>query len=141
VGRFLESKKMRPTRIQIWVELAQRFAQRSTCSRLQVGAIITSKDMERVYSVGYNGGARKQKNDCESLDPGMCGHLHAEINALIKCQINDPHKILFITHMPCSVCAKAIVNSRFSAIYYINPYRSDAAKVILETAGIKVIKI
>lgn len=130
----------RPNVKSIWMELASKFSERSTCSRLSVGAVITSKDMERVYSVGYNGGARGQNNDCESTNPGMCGHLHAEINALIKCQVNDPEKIMFTTHLPCSVCAKAIVNSKFSSIYYIKDYRSEASMNILSEAEIQLYK-
>ena len=131
----------RPSKIEIWIALAKMFSQRSTCSRLQVGVVIASEDLERVYSVGYNGGARGQKNACESTDPGMCGHLHAEINALLKCQVNDPKKVMFITHLPCPICAKAIVNSRFSKVIYLEDYRLDTAKQILKKANIEIEQI
>lgn len=116
---------MRPPMETIWMDLAVSLTARSTCQRNQVGAVVTSKNLERVYSIGYNGGAKGQNNECESNEPGKCGHLHAEINALIKCQVNDPEKVLFVTVYPCSLCAKAIVNSGFSKVYFREPYREE----------------
>lgn len=132
---------MRPSMQQIWMGLALKLKERSTCERLNVGAVITDSKYEKVYSVGYNGGAKGQNNSCESSEPGKCGHLHAEINALIKCQVNDSKKILFITTSPCNVCAKAIVNSGFSKVYYNQSYRSDSGKEILNKANIEIEKI
>lgn len=139
--RKKELKENRPSMEQIWMELAEKLRNRSTCSRLHVGCVITSQNLERVYSVGYNGGAKGQKNECDSLLPGGCGHLHAEINALIKCQINDPNKILFATNLPCPVCAKAIVNSGFSKVYYREDYRLDESKRIFKKAKIQLERI
>lgn len=131
----------RPRMEDIWMNVAENLASRSTCDRLSVGAVITSFEFERVYSVGYNGGARGQSNKCESKQAGMCGHLHAEINALIKCQVYDPAKVMFITHQPCRVCAKAIVNSGFAMVIYKHPYRDVSSIGILKQAYIDVIKI
>lgn len=135
----LKVKDTRPSMDKIWMQLALTLRKRSTCSRLQVGSVITSKDLGRVYSVGYNGGAKGQKHECESQEPGLCGHIHAEINALIKCQVNDPEKILYVSNLPCVVCAKAIVNSGFSKVIYKDDYRIHEAVDILKLAGIKVL--
>lgn len=132
---------MRPSMEQVWMELALTLTKRSTCKRLQVGAVITSQDLERVYSVGYNGGAKGQDNRCVSNTPGQCGHIHAEENALIKCFVYDPDKVIFVTNLPCAMCAKKMVNSKFSKIYYRNDYRNHESIKILKQAGIKVIKI
>ncbi len=129
---------MRPVMEQIWMELSKVLALRSTCDRLKVGCVITNNTFERVYSVGYNGGAKGQNNKCESTEPGKCGHIHAEINALIKCQVNDNKKVMFVSILPCSVCAKAIINSGFSEVYYTIKYRDISSIKILKDAGITI---
>lgn len=131
------AEQQRPSLETIYMELAQLLARRSTCERLQVGAVIASQDLEQIYAVGYNGGAKGQRNDCDRNEPGNCGHIHAEINALIKCSIKDRDKVAFLTDSPCPVCAKALVNSGFSAVYYGRAYRDTAGLEILGLAGIQ----
>lgn len=114
---------------------------RSTCQRLRVGCIITSKDFQRVYSYGYNGNARGFENKCDSVEPGKCGCIHAEANALIKCSIIDKEKIIFNTQSPCKMCAKMIVNSGASKVYYFSNYRLSEGLQILTQAGIEVVRL
>ena len=80
---------------------AELLSKRSTCARLQVGCIVTSEDGQRIYSYGYNGNARKFPNKCDSTEPGKCGCIHAEANALIKVGVPDAKKVLYVTTMPC----------------------------------------
>jgi dCMP deaminase len=68
----------RPSFDDIYMHMALMMAHRSTCSRAQVGCIITTIDNQRVLSVGYNGGPKGLWNECQSDEPGKCGHLHAE---------------------------------------------------------------
>lgn len=114
---------------------------RSTCQRLRVGCIITSSDFQRVYSYGYNGNAKGFLNKCDSIEPGNCGCIHAEANALIKCSIMDPKKVIFITKSPCKMCAKMIVNSGASRVYYFSNYRSDEGLRVLMLGNIPISKI
>lgn len=125
---------------EIYSRLATDISTRSKCLRASVGAVITSEDFTQVYSVGYNGGARKQENSCTG-EAGNCGCIHAEINALIKVKVNDPRKVLFVTTFPCKVCAAAIVNSGFIKVYYHEDYRDMTATKILTEAGIEYEKI
>jgi len=133
----IQEIRFRPKMETIWIELALRLSSRSTCSRLKVGSVITDKNLEKVYSVGYNGGAKGQSNECESTKPGQCGHIHSEINALIKCSTPDKEKTLFVTTLPCNVCAKAIVNSGFIKVYYSKEWRDNSAFKIFKKANIK----
>lgn len=120
---------------------AELLSRRSTCARLQVGCIVTSADGQRIYSFGYNGNARKFPNTCDSKEPGKCGCIHAEANALIKVGVPDPKKVLYVTTMPCKMCAKMIVNSGASKVYYANAYRLAEGKAVLAKAGIKTQKL
>ena len=70
--------------------------------------------------------------------PGESGMLHAEINALLKMDYNNPkRKILYVTLSPCKMCAKAIINAGISKVVYIEKYRCDSGLKILEQSGIE----
>jgi dCMP deaminase len=125
----------------IWMEVAVMLSKRSTCERLQIGCVITSLDLRRVFSNGYNGGAAGQENECESLEPGNCGHIHAEVNAMILANTNEDAS-MFVTTFPCKSCSKLIVNKRtIRSIYYRDEYRNNDARKIIETANIIIKKI
>lgn len=115
-------------------------SRRSTCSRLQVGCVIASPDFRKIISAGYNGGAAGQENECASLEPGQCGHLHAEENAIINCDVpRGTPKILFCTHLPCPMCCKRIVNlGNVVRVIYRSGYRATEGAIILQRAGIEL---
>ncbi len=128
----------RPSFQSIYMGLAHSLARRSTCGRLMVGCVIASQDYRQVYGIGYNGGASGLKNDCDSHEPGQCGHLHAEDNAVTNCQArrSDP-KIVFVTHLPCKMCARRLVNlGGVQLVYFAEDYRSQESKEIFKEAGI-----
>lgn len=125
----------------VLMKFALLLSTRSTCERLNVGCIITSNDFQRVYSYGYNGNAKGFENKCDSSEPGKCGCIHAEANALIKCSIVDPGKIIIVTQSPCKMCAKMIVNSGASHLYYFSNYRLDEGLNVLSRGNITVSKI
>lgn len=132
--------KTRPTFEHVYLILAIELAERSTCKRLKVGCVITSEDFRYVYAVGYNGNASGLPNTCDTDEPGKCGCLHSEENAAINNQSPRSHpKVVFITHLPCSTCAKRIINlGGVKRLVYINEYRDDSSKNLFKIAGIKI---
>lgn len=80
---------LRPSFDDIYMRFTIDLARRSTCSRSRVGCIIVSEENDMPLSIGYNGGAKGEFNECLSSEPGKCGHLHAEINAIIKLNYRD----------------------------------------------------
>lgn len=130
---------MRPSFDDIYMHMALMMAQRSTCRRSQVGCIITTEDNQKVLSVGYNGGPKGLWNDCLSDEPGKCGHLHAEINALIKATYGDgTKKKAYVTTSPCVACATALINGDIQEVIYHTRYRDDSGLRLLEEGRIKV---
>jgi len=125
----------------VLMKFALLLSTRSTCDRLRVGCIITSSDFQRIYSYGYNGNAKGFDNRCDSAEPGRCGCIHAEANALIKCSIMDQQKVIFLTQSPCKMCAKMIVNSGASRVYYHSNYRLDEGLQVLSQGNILISKI
>jgi dCMP deaminase len=133
----------RPSFESIFMNLAFALAERSTCARLQVGCVITSTDWRNVFGVGYNGGAAGQENDCESPEPGKCGHLHAEDNAITHSHAPfGAEKFVISKNLPCPMCCKRIVNYRgVKRVYYAEGYRADGGRIILQRAEIEVVRL
>ena len=141
---FLSLKReevMRPSRDNIWMNFATSISSRSYDPRHQVGAVIVTSDNTRVLAIGYNGNHSGGPNEPESLEPGKSGFIHAEINALLKLDYNNPqYKIMYVTLSPCRMCAKAIINAGISEVVYIEEYRDTTSLELLRGAGIVVRK-
>ncbi|HUT76945.1 MAG TPA: deaminase [Polyangia bacterium] len=132
--------RQRPGFEEIYMRLALALAERSTCRRLRVGTVITSTDFRKVLAVGYNGNAAGLPNDCDNDEPGNCGCLHSEENAVINCDSpRYEQKIVFVTHLPCVMCAKRLVNlGNVRTVYYGREYRLADSLKVFEQAGIEV---
>ena len=129
----------RPDWDTIWMDFAGSLALRSTCRRASVGCVVVSMDNTSVLGLGYNGGPRGLKNDCLSDVPGQCGHLHAEINALIKTNYHDEaKKKVYLTLSPCYNCAVALVNAGVLEVIYRDAYRDTSALKLFDQAGVRV---
>ena len=123
----------RPSWDETWMGFAHSIARRSYDPRHQVGAVIVTSDNTQVLSVGYNGNYSGGPNSVESEIPGESGMLHAEINALLKSDYNNPKKkIMYVTLSPCRMCAKAIVNAGIDKIVYDEEYRDPSGLNLLK---------
>ena len=125
----------RPSFEEIYAHFAEIIARRSTCKRLNVGTVITTTDFRKVLAIGYNGNATGLSNSCDREEPGNCGCLHSEENAVINCDSpRHVKKIVFVTHLPCTACAKRLINlGNVKKIFYINDYRvKDSLKLLAQ---------
>ena len=130
---------MRPDWDEIWMDFASNIARRSPDPNFKVGCCIVTEDNCQVLSIGYNGDHKGGSNVRDSLEPGKSGFIHAEINALIKLDYNNPKaKTLYITLSPCSHCAKAIINGGIAKVVYRDQYRDTSGLDLLEKHGIVV---
>lgn len=136
----------RISRAQMFMQMAKIASLRSTCFRLNVGAIVTQEN--NPIAVGWNGqepGAPHcAGNDCPGIVPGHCGTLHAEVNALTKAGVilKDSYKAsrldsmgcghihfevdLYCTDSPCPFCVEFILDSaaaQVRRVFYEKPYR------------------
>ncbi len=132
----------RPSWDKIWMDVAHSIARRSYDPRFQVGAVIVTGDNTQVLAVGYNGNYSGGPNEVESESPGESGMLHAEINALLKMDYNNPkYKKLYLTLSPCRMCAKAIVNAGINEVIFEEEYRDLSSLDVLTLAGVKWRKV
>ena len=119
------------------MRMAEELAKRSTCARSSVGTVIATGDLTQVLGIGYNGNARGLPNSCDSDEPGRCGCIHSEANALVKAGASTPGKVVFVTLSPCVMCAKMIVNSNVRRVYYRCAYRDPAGVEVLRMGGVE----
>lgn len=139
------SERQRPSFETIAMNTAVNLSQRSTCKRpiaggYGVGCVIFSLDFQRMLAWGYNGNARGLKNGCDSDEPGKCGCIHAEQNAIIKCrEPAETPKIVICTHLPCMMCSKFIINlGGVAKVLYLNDYRIRDSLQVLRDSGITI---
>jgi len=141
---------MRESWISYFLEIAKLVATRSTCLRRQVGAVIV-KDRQ-IISTGYNGAPsgimscmelgscyREQNNIPSGEKHETCSAVHAEANAIVQAAkhgISVKGSTMYITHQPCSMCARLIVNSGIKHVYWEEGYPDENASKILCGAGI-----
>ena len=119
--------------------MAETIAQRSHHPNFKVGSLVVTADNTQVLSLGYNGNASGMSNRPQSDNPGESGLLHAEINALLKMDYNNPKdQIMYLTLSPCENCAMAIINSGIKKVVYKNEYRDLSGLNMLISAGISV---
>ena len=130
----------RPEWDKIWIDFAHSIARRSVDEKHKVGSIIVNSENTQVLSIGYNGDQKGGPNKRESMSIGDSGFIHAEINALIKLDYNNPcKKKMYLTLSPCEACAKAIVNADIDEVIFNKLYGDGCPGLdILINAGIKV---
>lgn len=129
----------RPKMEYIWMSVALILSERSTCLRRKVGAVFTDHQMSTAVCLGYNGDETGGKNQCDSLEPGQCGCIHAETGALTKNNVDLSNGICFVTLAPCLMCSRILINRGIKKVIFHDHYRSTAGINLLRERGVEVI--
>lgn len=145
----------RPSWDEYFMEMAALAAKRSTCMRRQVGAMIV-KD-KHIIATGYNGAPRgimhcEERGGClrekMKIPSGerheLCMALHAEQNAIIQAatlgqSVEDA--TIYVTHQPCIICAKMIINAGIKRIVVREGYPDQLSIDILGEAGLRIVML
>lgn len=146
----LNKKVFRPDWDNYFMKLALLVAERSTCLRHHVGAVIVRD--KRILTTGYNGAASGTE-DCLKLNclrdelkiPSgtrheICRAIHAEQNAIIQAGlhgINIKGGTIYCTHSPCILCAKMLVNAGIVRFVMCKDYADMSYKKLFIEAGIE----
>lgn len=140
-------RRNRPGWDSYWMKFAMAAADRATCSRLQVGAVIVAGN--KILSSGYNGADSKVEH-CEHWDDGACEvAIHAEVNALRNIFIPpfeagtgiDIPQTMYVTHAPCIKCAHLIIGYDIKKVIYWTSYKSREGVEEIKGAGIEVLQL
>lgn len=138
----LRIEDSRPSWDEVWSEVVRTIEKRSSDPDHKVAAIVVTSDNTQLLALGYNGDHAGGNNSRESSEPGGSGFIHAEVNALIKLDYNNPkRKIMHVSMSPCRMCAKAIINAGISEVVYRDLYRDLGGILLLERSGIRVRQI
>jgi len=144
------TKLVRPSWDRYFMQIAVLVSSRTTCLRRQVGAVIV-KD-KRLLSTGYNGapvglkhcaeiGCLRQKLGVKSGEKHeLCRAIHAEQNAIIQAATFGVPLLgasIYITHFPCVLCSKMIINAGIKRIVYSQGYPDQMSQDILKEAKLK----
>lgn len=145
----------RPSWDEYFMEMAVLTARRSTCMRRQVGAVIV-KD-RHIIATGYNGAPRgiahcADRGGCLRQKLGipsgerheLCMALHAEQNAIIQAATlgqSIEGASIYVTHQPCVICAKMIINAGIRRIVVKEGYPDKLSVDILAEAGLRIVML
>ena len=140
-----------------FIEMAEVVGSWSSCyqENRHVGAVIV-KD-KRILATGYNGAPSgvqscKDKGECLrkklNIPSGtrheVCYAVHAEQNAICqaaKLGLSVDGATIYVTHQPCSICTKLIINAGIKRVIYKHGYPDDFSIKLLQDAGVELIKI
>ena len=139
-----------------FMEMADFIGSWSSCyqENRQVGAVIVRD--KRIITTGYNGAPsgvksckekgeclRKKLNIASGTRLESCYAVHAEQNAIAqaaKLGVSVDGATIYVTHQPCTICTKMIINSGIKKVIYRNGYPDEFSKVLLDEAGVALIK-
>lgn len=137
-----------------FMEVAKVVSSWSTCIRngRQVGAVIVRD--KRIIATGYNGAPsgvlscvergeclRDKLNIASGTRQEMCYATHAEQNALVqaaKLGVSVEGATIYVTHRPCTICTKLIINAGIKRIVYGFNYPDEFSIKLLNEAGIEI---
>jgi dCMP deaminase len=141
---------IRPDSDEYFLKIASVAAERSTCRRHHVGAVAV-KD-KHMLTTGYNGAASGLK-DCLELGclrdemkilsgtrQEICRGIHAEQNVIIQAALHGVSlegATIYVTHSPCILCAKMLVNAKIKRFVTFGKYADDAFRELFREAGIQ----
>lgn len=131
---------------EYFMGIARQVAERSTCDRKHVGAVIVKE--KNILATGYNGSIAGMPH-CDDIghmmENGHCvATVHAEANAIIQAAKNGvaiAGASIYVTASPCWNCFKLIANSGIKEIYFGEFYRDERIFEVAQTIGIRLVDL
>ncbi|MGB9742129.1 MAG: deoxycytidylate deaminase [candidate division WOR-3 bacterium] len=136
---------------EYFLSIARLVAERSTCLRRKVGAVLVRE--KRILCTGYNGAPHGLPHCAEvgclreklHIPAGerieICRGIHAEQNTLVQAAtfgIPVYGATLYCTHAPCVTCAKMLINAGVREFVIADNYPDEFARQLLNSARVKV---
>jgi dCMP deaminase len=136
-------RRQRPSWDEYFLDIAFSVAERSTCDRAHVGAVLVRD--KRILATGYNGSPMGLPH-CDEVGHLMVdGHcvrtLHAEQNAIIQAAlhgISSEGATAYVTHQPCLTCAKMLINAGIRRVVYSGNYPDTFSRQFLAEANVQL---
>jgi len=138
----------RPSWDQYFLTITRQVAERSTCLRARVGAVIVRD--KNILATGYNGAPAglphctevgcliyKSQTPTGDVEENCYRTIHAEINAIAQAAKNGAvirDASIYITHTPCIHCFKVLINTGIVRICYETEYKRQTLDALLQYA-------
>jgi dCMP deaminase len=145
----------RPSWDQYFMTITREVAERSTCTRAKVGAVIVRD--KNILATGYNGSPAglphcldvgclvyRSTTPAGEVEENCFRTIHAEINAIAQAAKNG-HAIrdadIYLTHTPCIHCFKVLVNTGITRIVYERPYKLHTIDELLRFTEVSLAQL
>ena len=145
----------RPSWDQYFMTITRQVAERSTCTRAKVGAVIVRD--RSILATGYNGAPAglphcldagcliyESRTPDGELEQNCFRTIHAEINAITQSARNGVairDADIYVTHTPCIHCLKVLINTGIRVVFYEKPYKLHTIEELLTHARIKLVNV
>ncbi len=139
-----------------FMQMAETVASWSSCyqENRHVGAVVVRG--KRILTTGYNGAPegikscaergeclRRVRNIASGTMQEVCYAVHAEQNAIIQAArlgITLDGAVLYVTHQPCVICTRMILNAGIKKVIYKHGYPDAFALELFKEAGVEIVK-
>jgi len=135
--------KKRPSWDEYFLKVAMLVSERATCPRMHCGCVLVRD--KQILSTGYNGSipgdGHCEDDGCLIVDNHCVRTIHAEMNAVLQCSshgISTQNSIAYITNMPCTNCAKALITAGIREIVIFSDYHDTLAEEFFKKANVNV---
>jgi len=140
----------RPTWDQYFMTITRQVAERSTCLRAKVGAVIVRD--KNILATGYNGAPAglphctdvgcliyRSTTPSGDVEENCFRCIHAEMNAIAQAAKNGASirdAAVYVTHTPCIQCFKVLINTGIKRIVYDTPYKLHTLDELLRFSDV-----
>lgn len=145
----------RPSWDQYFLTITRQVAERSTCKRAKVGAVIVRD--KNILATGYNGAPAglahctevgcliyESKTPSGEIEENCYRTIHAEINAIAQAAKNGVSirdAAIYVTHTPCIHCMKVLINTGIKHIFYERDYKANTVRELLASTDVVMKKV
>lgn len=140
---------------QYFLNITRQVAERSTCTRAKVGAVIVRD--RSILASGYNGAPSglphctevgclvyQSRNPDGQIEENCYRTIHAEINAIAQAAKNGvsiADADIYVTHTPCIHCLKVLINTGIKRIFYDREYKLETVRELIGGADVQLHRI
>jgi dCMP deaminase len=145
----------RPSWDHYFLTITRQVAERSTCKRAKVGAVIVRD--KNILATGYNGAPAglahctevgcliyESKTPSGEIEENCYRTIHAEINAIAQAAKNGVSirdAAIYVTHTPCIHCMKVLINTGITQIFYERDYKAATVRDLLASTDVVIKKV
>ncbi len=138
-----KTARKRPSWDEYFLKLAMLVSERATCPRMHCGCVLVRD--RQILSTGYNGSVpghpHCEDSSCRVIDNHCIQTIHAEMNAILQCSshgVSTHNAIAYITNMPCTNCAKALIAAGIIEVVVFSDFHDTLAEEFFGLSSVKL---